>query len=76
MYVNILHITDKIIGREDIKVQIDPTIPPLPQLLQYSLNPEAKKKDQIYLEALYPKEVFSYPILVLVTFLSCQERNQ
>lgn len=45
-------------GRENIKVQTDPTTPPLPNLLQYSLNPEAKK-DQICLEGLYPKVVFS-----------------
>ena len=72
--LKISHIIGKIIGTEHTKVQIDPTTPPLPKLLQYSLKPEAKKKDQIYLEALYPKAVFPYPILA--TFLSCQERNQ
>ena len=40
----------KIIGTEPIKVQIDP-IKPFPKLPQYSLKPEAKKRNQIYLEA-------------------------
>lgn len=64
----------KIIGIESLKVQIYPTTPSS-KLPQYSLTPEAKKRHQIHLEALYRK-VFSYPTLVLVTLPSCQQGNE